>query len=1159
MKKQYLLLLLCFLFGTHLRAQTTEHFETEAIGSATFTDNGRTFTITSQAGGTFDVEGNYPGTGYTGANDHRYIDNSGSGANFMTPVQFTISSGAPFLLKSMYLFLTDDDLNLNITGTVTITGKLAGATVFTASSSSGFNNSYASNNGFTFINMSTYGGANNSNIQIDQFVINTTSGINYVALDGMTWQVPPCGAITLNQTSKTNVSCNGGSNGAATVSASGGSGFTYNWTPGNPSGDGTASVSGLTAGDWTVTVTSSCGSTASTTFSITQPQALTSTQSQSNVSCNGGSNGSATIIPTGGAGGYTYFWSPNVSSGATASGLSAGNYSVTVTDANGCTTSKNFTITSPNVLAASQSQTNVSCNGENNGTATVVASGGTGSYSYSWSPSGGNGATASGLSAGNYMVTITDANSCTIQKNFTISQPTSSLTATQSQSNVSCNSGNNGSATVVASGGAGSYSYSWSPSGGNGATASGLSAGDYTVTVTDANSCSIQKNFTISSPEALTATQSQTNVSCNGGNNGSATVVASGGAGSYSYSWSPSGGNGATASGLSAGDYTVTITDANSCSIQKNFTISSPEALTATQSQNNVSCNGGNNGSATVVASGGTGSYSYSWSPSGGTGATASGLSAGDYTVTVTDANSCSIQKNFTISAPSALTATQSQTNVSCNGGSNGSATVVASGGTGSYSYSWSPSGGTEATASGLSAGDYTVTITDANSCSIQKNFTISSPEALTATQSQNNVSCFGGSNGSATVVASGGTGSYSYSWSPSGGNGATASGLSAGDYTVTITDNNGCTSTETITISQPDALVATAMSQTNVSNGSDGSATVAVTGGTGDYSYSWSPSGGNAAMASGLSAGTYTVTVTDANGCTVTKDFTLVNLGPSTVIKASQCGSVLSNIYTAIVAVASVPNVTMYSFEITDTNTGAIQTISRNVNYFQLTDLNDYQYGRTYSVRVGLHVNGVWQGYGPACNVSTPMLNLQVSNCGGTLSNRSDAIFITGGSFIESYQIHVTNMTTMQSQTITRSESWFKLKMFTNIDYSYNTVYQIEVRGATTGVYSDWSIPCTIMTPAAPGNSAKASASNFKAVAYPNPYTDSFTLNVETAQISKIQVKIYDMVGKLLELRDVDSADLQNQRLGSGFPSGVYNVVVTQDGTLQSLRIIKR
>ncbi|HEX8562724.1 MAG TPA: T9SS type A sorting domain-containing protein [Flavobacterium sp.] len=1083
MKKQYLLLLLCFLFGTHLRAQTTEHFETEAIGSATFTDNGRTFTITSQAGGTFDVEGNYPGTGYTGANDHRYIDNSGSGANFMTPVQFTISSGAPFLLKSMYLFLTDDDLNLNITGTVTITGKLAGATVFTASSSSGFNNSYASNNGFTFINMSTYGGANNSNIQIDQFVINTTSGINYVALDGMTWQVPPCGAITLNQTSKTNVSCNGGSNGAATVSASGGSGFTYNWTPGNPSGDGTASVSGLTAGDWTVTVTSSCGSTASTTFSITQPQALTSTQSQSNVSCNGGSNGSATIIPTGGAGGYTYFWSPNVSSGATASGLSAGNYSVTVTDANGCTTSKNFTITSPNVLAASQSQTNVSCNGENNGTATVVASGGTGSYSYSWSPSGGNGATASGLSAGNYMVTITDANSCTIQKNFTISQPTSSLTATQSQSNVSCNSGNNGSATVVASGGAGSYSYSWSPSGGNGATASGLSAGNYTVTITDANNCSIQKNFTISSPEALTATQSQTN----------------------------------------------------------------------------VSCNGGNNGSATVVASGGTGSYSYSWSPSGGTGATASGLSAGDYTVTVTDANSCSIQKNFTISAPSALTATQSQTNVSCNGGSNGSATVVASGGTGSYSYSWSPSGGTEATASGLSAGDYTVTITDANSCSIQKNFTISSPEALTATQSQNNVSCFGGSNGSATVVASGGTGSYSYSWSPSGGNGATASGLSAGDYTVTITDNNGCTSTETITISQPDALVATAMSQTNVSNGSDGSATVAVTGGTGDYSYSWSPSGGNAAMASGLSAGTYTVTVTDANGCTVTKDFTLVNLGPSTVIKASQCGSVLSNIYTAIVAVASVPNVTMYSFEITDTNTGAIQTISRNVNYFQLTDLNDYQYGRTYSVRVGLHVNGVWQGYGPACNVSTPMLNLQVSNCGGTLSNRSDAIFITGGSFIESYQIHVTNMTTMQSQTITRSESWFKLKMFTNIDYSYNTVYQIEVRGATTGVYSDWSIPCTIMTPAAPGNSAKASASNFKAVAYPNPYTDSFTLNVETAQISKIQVKIYDMVGKLLELRDVDSADLQNQRLGSGFPSGVYNVVVTQDGTLQSLRIIKR
>ena len=282
------------------------------------------------------------------------------------------------------------------------------------------------------------------------------------------------------------------------------------------------------------------------------------------------------------------------------------------------------------------------------------------------------------------------------------------------------------------------------------------------MVITDANGCMATVNATVSQPPAIVVSPaSQTNVACNGGTTGSATVSASGGTGTLSYSWAPSGGTAATATGLTAGTYTVTVTDANGCMATRSFTITEPTAInTAVGSQTNVSCNGGSNGSASVVPSGGTPGYTYSWAPSGGTAATATGLTAGTYTVTVTDANGCMATRSFTITEPTAInTAVGSQTNVSCNGGSNGSASVVPSGGTPGYTYSWSPSGGTAATATGLTAGTYTVTVTDANGCMATRSFTLTEPTAInTAVGSQTNVSCNGGSNGSASVVPSGGT-----------------------------------------------------------------------------------------------------------------------------------------------------------------------------------------------------------------------------------------------------------------------------------------------------------------------------------------------------------------------------------------------------------------
>ncbi len=685
----------------------------------------------------------------------------------------------------------------------------------------------------------------------------------------------PASALTLSQGAITNIACFGESTGSATVNVTGGVGnYTYSWAP---SGGTAATATGLAAGTYTVTVTDENLCQKTQNFTITQPAAaLTATPGAvTNVSCNGGANGTATVNVTGGTGTKTYSWSPSGQTTATATGLAAGTYTVTVTDANACTTTQNFTITQPSALVASiGSQTNVSCNGGANGTATVSVTGGTGTKTYSWAPSGGTAATASGLVAGTYTVTVTDANACMTTQSFTITQPTT-LTATQSQTNVLCNGGSTGSATVTASGGTANYTYSWAPFGGTASTASGLPVGTYTVTITDANSCSITKTFTIVQPPALTATTSQTNATCS--TSGDAGVIPAGGTTPYSYLWS-NGQTAQTATGLTAGNYSVVITDANGCTITKNFTIATTNTLVAATSQTDVLCNGTSTGSASVVPSGAVGPFTYVWAPSGGTADTATGLAAGNYSVTITAGNGCSIVKNFTINEPTELTLAPSQTNVSCNGGANGSATVNVTGGTSNYTYSWAPSGGTAATATGLAAGTYTVTVTDANLCTQTQSFTITQPDAIAITASQTNVSCNGGSNGSATVTVTGGTGAYSYSWAPSGGTAATASGLSAGTYTVTVTDANACTATETVTITQPLLLTATS-SKTDVScNGAaDGTATVTAAGGAGSYTYSWAPSGGTAATATGLVSGNYTATITDANGCFTTQVVTII------------------------------------------------------------------------------------------------------------------------------------------------------------------------------------------------------------------------------------------------------------------------------------------
>ncbi len=704
---------------------------------------------------------------------------------------------------------------------------------------------------------------------------------------------PP--VLTASITAQTNILCNGGSNGTATVTAGGGTApYTYLWNDPAPA-QTTATATALTAGTWTVTVTSVGGCTATASVTITQPTLLTSAiTAQTNVACNGGATGSATVTPTGGTAPYTYAWNDPapIQTTATATALTAGTWNVTVTDANGCTSTTSVTITQPApVTAAITAQTNIACNGGATGTATVTAGGGTPAYSYLWNDPAPaqTTATVTALTAGTWNVTVTDANGCTATTSVTITQPVA-LTASAVGTNPGCNGATTGSVDLTPAGGTVAYSYSWS----NGATSqdiSGVLAGTYTVTVTDANGCTATASATITAPPALTASIAGTNAGCNGASTGAANLTPGGGTPAYTYAWS-SGPTTQDLTNIPAGTYTVTVTDANGCTITSSYTVTQPTALTASIAGTNAGCNGASTGAANLTPGGGTPAYTYAWS-SGPTTQDLTNIPAGTYTVTVTDANGCTITASYTVTQPTAVTASISaSTNVSCNGGSNGSATVTPGGGTPAYTYLWNDPAPaqTTATCTGLTAGTWTVTVTDANGCTQTATATITQPVVLTVAGSHTNVTCNAACNGSATATPAGGTAPYTYSWNDPGfqTTATTTSTLCAGTFSVTVTDANGCTATTSQTITQPVAITVTMSSVDASCGGSDGSASVVAAGGTPGYTYLWN-SGGTTSTINLIPSGSYTVTVTDANGCTIAGTVSVNDGGaPTATITAS-------------------------------------------------------------------------------------------------------------------------------------------------------------------------------------------------------------------------------------------------------------------------------
>jgi len=729
-----------------------------------------------------------------------------------------------------------------------------------------------------------------SNGQTTQTAINLLAGpytVTVTSVNGCTAtaavNILNTGAPIVTIPTTTNVSCFGGSNGGATSNLVGGVGpFTYTWS--TIPVQNTPNATNLTAGNYTLTVTGSNGCSATATITITQPTSLTVTGSQTNVSCFGGNNGSVTVTPAGGTPGYIYIWSTvPVQNTSVATNLTIGGYTVTVIDLNGCLITKTYTITQPTLLTTSTTQTNVTCFGGNNGSTSVTPVGGTGPYTYTWSTIPvQNTAQISNLIVGNYSVTVTDANGCTSTSTVTITQPTQ-ITSITSMTISTCGQAN-GSASVSPSGGVGPYTYLWS-NGGTTQLITGLLPGVYNVTVTGIAGCTATNNILVTSPNSPTLSiSSNTNVSCFGGNNGGANSNINGGVGPFTYTWnSVPVQNTSNAIGLIAGNYSVTVTDLNGCQSTSTVTITQPTQLVSAITTTNVSCFGGSNGSAMATPNGGTPGYIYTWNsaPIQNT-QIATNLPTGTYSCTITDLNGCQIIVSANIIQPTQLTTSiLSQTNISCFGGNNGIITTSVTGGVGpNYLYSLNAGPNQlSPTFNGLTAGTYTINVTDQNGCTSIVTTTLTQPSALTINGSVVNILCFNTCNGEASVNVGGGTPGYVYNWS-NGGTTNTITGLCAGTYSVTVTDLNGCQITLTgLSVNQPSQLTINPNAlPTTICVGQSSNLNSNVNGGVGPYTYTWSNGGTTSNITVSPTVTTnYTVNSTDANGCTISSNITVV------------------------------------------------------------------------------------------------------------------------------------------------------------------------------------------------------------------------------------------------------------------------------------------
>ncbi len=687
-----------------------------------------------------------------------------------------------------------------------------------------------------------------------------------------------------------------------------------------------------------------------------------------NIGCTGDNNGKLIVTPYFGVGPYTYNWSHDAGlNDSTASSLSAGSYSVTITDSRDSTAFTSIDLNEPSVISIESVLSDVSChptNGtSNNGGIDLTVSGGTGTYTYAWEAIAGSGVNATSedqvsLTMGEYRVTVTDDNFCTKDSTFLIAQPDEILFTPDSVKNITIPPGSNGAVYLTPGGGTPVFDYNWTGPGGFNSTNEDITGleigGTYTLQITDANSCIADSNFLVTSDTMLVAFISyKSDVLCKNDNSGSATVDATGSPGPFTYNWS----NGAvaqTASDLVQATYTVTVTEipAPYRSSVATVQISEPaNELTSSILPTHLPCYQDNSGIADLTVEGGTLPYAFNWS-NGGTTEDQLNLSAGLYSVTVTDKNGCTVLDGITLNeGPAIGISIDIDNGILCNGDLTGILTADATGGTGTFNYVWDdPGNQTAQTATNLGGGLYHVTATDLAGCSVTGSRQLIEPADIGITPNTQDISCFGADDGIIALTISGGTPTFNFLWS-NGAINQNIQDLSAGIYGVTVTDINNCSDTTSITIFEPGVISYQSVSNTDVScNGyTDGTITVSGIGGSGALEYS--TDGGSSYSTSGnftdLTAQTYTLKIRDANDCESVDSIVSVSQPEGITISSEEASNVSCNGESdGVINIVASSTIGGLTFSIDDgqnyfDNSGTFSGLSEGNYQIRIMDLN--------------------------------------------------------------------------------------------------------------------------------------------------------------------------------------------------------------------------
>ena len=681
--------------------------------------------------------------------------------------------------------------------------------------------------------------------------------------------------LTVSSTDETGFEANDGT--ATATPTNGTMPYTYLWS----NNETTQTIDNLSPGIYVVTVTDDVGCTAVgeaevEAFLCNLEVTITATD-ETGFEAN---DGTATAVATGGTMPYSYLWS-NGEITQTIDNLSPGAYFVTVTDDNDCTVVQQTGIAAfvcdfdqLEVTATPETAANA-----NDGTATATASGGSMPYTYLWN-NNETSQTIDNLEPGNYSVTVTDDDGCTLTGSVDVPSAGCNLELDLTAENVSCAAGSDGTATATVTNGTSPYTYTWS-TGGNTSTETNLSAGTVSVTITDDEGCTIDGSIEVMEPTAMTGTATGSNSGCGAACLGTLNVVVTGGAGGYTFE--PS-----VLTNLCPGIYAITVTDANGCQIVIEGEV--PEGNAAIEVEVNttpVSTIGGSDGTAMAIVTGATGGLTYIWS-NNATSQNIDGLTQGQYCVTVNEVSTgCLATACGFVESPSCdFSISTEVTHVLCNGENTGVAMAIPTGGTEPITYSWSSSTNTSDTEDGLTAGMYTVIATDAIGCMAESSFEILEFPELVVNVSTTSETAMGANDGTATANVSGGPDpNYLYLWSD-GQITPTINSLSPGTYCVTVTDSNGCTTEACNSVNQFGCDISVALSQNNFTcpGVCDGTFDVTVTGGAGAITYSWSGPTIPDPDPVGLCAGTYFLTVTDEMGCTaeattVINEYTEINV----------------------------------------------------------------------------------------------------------------------------------------------------------------------------------------------------------------------------------------------------------------------------------------